>query len=99
MTKKQADTQPRRQRFSAQFEQQALLRATTDGVSVTARDLGLQRAQLYAWRCRAQQQGHDAEVERLAQSDLARLRREMARLEEENAFVKKAAAYFAKQPK
>ena len=31
--------------------------------------------------------------------DHARLKREVARLEEENAFLKKAAAYFAKQPK
>ena len=63
------------------------------------RDLGLQPAQLYAWRERAQQQGQDAEAQRLAQSELARLKREMTRLEEENAFLKKAAAYFAKQPK
>lgn len=30
---------------------------------------------------------------------MPRLKREVVRLEEENAFLKKAAAYFAKQPK
>jgi transposase-like protein len=30
---------------------------------------------------------------------LARLKRELARVEEENAFLKKATAYFAKQSK
>ena len=99
MTEKQAEGKARRQRYSAEFKRQALLRATKDGVAVAARDLGLQPAQLYAWRGRAQQQGQDAEAQQLVQSELARLKREMTRLEEENAFLKKAAAYFAKQPK
>ena len=99
MTEKQAEDKARRQRYSAEFKRQALLRAAKDGVPAAARDLGLQPAQLYAWRGRAQQQGQDAEAQRLTQSELARLKREMTRLEEENAFLKKAAAYFAKQPK
>ena len=37
--------------------------------------------------------------QRLQQSEHARLKREVTRLEEENAFLKKAAAYFAKLPK
>ena len=99
MTEKRVEDKARRQRSSAEFKRQALLRAVKDGVPAAARDLGLQPAQLYAWRERAQQQGQDAEAQRLAQSELARLKREMTRLEEENAFLKKAAAYFAKQPK
>lgn len=76
-----------------------MLRALKDGVPTAAKDLGLQAAQLYAWRGKAQQQDQDAEAQRLMQSEAARLKREVARLEEENAFLKKAAAYFAKQPK
>lgn len=98
MTKK-AEAKTERTRYSAEFKQQALLRAVKDGVSVAARDLGLQPAQIYAWRGKAQQQGQDAEARRLIESEHARLKREVARLEEENAFLKKAAAYFAKQPK
>lgn len=99
MTKKKVEGKAQRTRFSTEFKQQALLRAVKDGVPAVARDLGLQPAQLYAWRARAQQQGEDAEAQRLAQSEAARLRREVTRLEEEVAFLKKAAAYFAKQPK
>ena len=99
MTKKTAGPRKDRKQFSVEFKQQALLRAVKDGVSVAARDLGLQPAQIYAWRGKAQQQGQDAQVQQLVQSEQARLKREVARLEEENAFLKKAAAYFAKQPK
>ena len=99
MAKKTSEVQKDRKRFSSEFKQQALLRAAKDGVPAVARDLGLSAAQLYAWRGRAQQLGHDAEERQVLQSEAARLKREVARLEEENAFLKKAAAYFAKQPK
>jgi transposase len=99
MSRKKVEAKSERKRFSAEFKQQALLRAVKDGIPAVARDLGLEPAQLYAWRSKAQQQGQDAEAQRLQQSETARLKREVARLEEENAFLKKAAAYFAKQPK
>ena len=99
MSRKKVEGKTKRQRFSTEFKQQALERARKDGVSAAARDLGLQPAQLYAWRGKALQQGENAEAQRLAQSETARLRREVERLEQENAFLKKAAAYFAKQPK
>ena len=86
MTEKQVKGKAGRQRYSAELKRQALLRAAKDGVPAAARDLGLQLAQLYTWRGRAQQQGQGAEAQRLAQSELARLKREMTRLEEENAF-------------
>jgi transposase len=57
-------------------------------VPAAARELGLEPAQLYAWRSKAQQQGQNDETQRLQQSELARLRRELARVEEENAFLK-----------
>lgn len=95
---KQSEGKKGRKRYSTEFKRQALQRAQNDGVAVAARDLGLQAAQLYAWRGQMQQ-GEDVEAQRLAQSEAARLKREVARLEEEVAFLKKAAAYFAKQPK
>ena len=99
MIKKKAEAKRERKQFSAEFKQQSLLRAVKDGVPAAAQELGLEPAQLYAWRSKAQQQGQNDEAQRLQQSELARLRRELARVEEENAFLKKAAAYFAKQPK
>ena len=88
-----------RNRYSEEFKRQALSRAVQDGVAVVARDLGLVESQLYAWRAKARLSGQTGEQQRLEQSEHARLKREVARLEEENAFLKKAAAYFAKQPK
>lgn len=99
MTKKKVPAPAQRKRHSPEFKQQALLRAVKDGVAVAARDLGVEPAQLYAWRAKAAQHDQVAEVQQLQQAELARLKREMVRLEEENAFLKKAAAYFAKLPK
>jgi transposase len=99
MSVKKVESKVVRQRFSAQFKQQALQRAAQDGVPTAARDLGLQPTQLYAWRAKAQQQGEDTQAQRLMQSQVAQLKRDVERLEQENAFLKKAAAYFAKQPK
>ena len=99
MNKTKSGAKVERKRFSSEFKQQALLRAVKDGVPAAARDLGLEPAQLYAWRAKTQQQGEDAELQRVQQAETARLKREVARLEEEVAFLKKATAYFAKQPK
>ena len=91
--------QKKRKQYSPEFKKQALLRAEQEGVSVAARDLGLKESQLYAWRTKEKREGQTSEEQRLLQSEHARLKREVSRLEEENAFLKKAAAYFAKQPK
>ena len=61
---------------------------------MAAKDLGLQESQLYGWCAKAKLLGQTSEEQRLQQSEHARLKREVARLEEENAFLKKAAAYF-----
>ena len=99
MRRKKVEAKAVRQRYSAEFKQQALLRAASDGAVAAAHDLGLHPTQIYAWRAKAQQQNQDGEAQRLMQSEHARLKREVTRLEEENAFLKKAAAYFAKSPK
>ena len=87
-----------RKRYSAEFKQQALARAAQGGVAMAAKDLGLPEGQLYAWRSKARLISQSSQEQRLEQSEQARLKRELTRLEEENAFLKKAAAYFAKQP-
>jgi transposase-like protein len=53
---------------------------------------------LYNWVAKSRQTGQPFEDQKLQHAELARLRRENARLEQELAFVKKAAAYFAKNP-
>ena len=64
-----------------------------------AKDLGLKESRLYSWRQKRRLAGLTTDEQKLQQGELARLKRDMARLEEENAFLKKAAAYFVKQPK
>lgn len=88
-----------RNRYSGEFKEQALKRAEKDGVAVTARDLGLAESQIYGWRQKRRLESQTTEEQKLQQAELARLKREVSRLEEENAFLKKATAYFAKQPK
>lgn len=64
-----------------------------------AADLGISDQLLYNWRRALQQSGKSFEPQQLQQAELNRLKRENARLAEELEFLKKAAAYFAKQPK
>lgn len=89
----------KRKQYSAEFKKQALERAEKDGVAKAADDLGLKEGQIYAWRQKRRLEGLTGEEQRLQQAELTRLKRELARVEEENEFLKKAAAYFAKQPK
>ncbi len=88
-----------RNHYTPEFRKQALERAEKDGIAAVARDLGLQESQLYTWRSKQRLEGLTTEEQKLQHSELARLKRDLARVEEENAFLKKAAAYFAKQPK
>ena len=85
--------------YSAEFKKQAIERAQKDGVPVTAQDLGVHESQLYAWRYKARLNSQTTEEQKLQLGDNAWLKRDVARLEDEVAFLKKAAAYFAKLPK
>lgn len=112
MTKaKMPDAAPReRRQFTAEFKLEAVRRAAerrAAGVPLTqvARELGVTDDLLRSWR--RQVAGRDgappADVfpgnGRLPSDDeeLRRLRRENARLSQENAFLKSAAAYFARE--
>jgi len=98
-TKKDSTTPAARNKYTAQFKEQALERADRDGIPKVAKDLGLAESMLYSWRAKRRQTGQPFEEQKLQHADMARLKRENARLEEEVAFLKKAAAYFAKLPK
>lgn len=90
---------PKRKTYSPQFKEQSLERAERDGVKKAAEDLKIDEALLYSWRTKRRQMGQSFEAQKLQDAEMARLRRENARLAEEVEFLKKAAAYFAKQPK
>jgi transposase len=97
--KKESTTPAVRSKYTAQFKEQALERAEHDGIPQAAQDLELAESMLYSWRAKRRQTGQSCEDQKLQQAEIARLKRENARLEEEVAFLKKAAAYFAKLPK
>ena len=88
-----------RNQYTAEFKASALARCIREGVSVTARDLDLPESMLYAWRKKAEQSASVSESDRVQSAEIARLKRAVTALEEENSFLKKAAAYFAKVPK
>ena len=95
MKAKQQAEKTTRKRYSDEFKDQALKRAERDGVAVVAQDLGIAETQIYAWRRKRHIEGTVSEEQRLKDAEIARLKRDMARLEEENTFLKKASAYFA----
>jgi transposase len=88
-----------RRRYSDDYVANALLRADQHGVAVTARQLGVAESMLYAWRAKAKSDASLSDQERANRDELGRLRKQVAELATENDFLKKAAAYFAKQPK
>lgn len=77
--KAKKDVKKVRNRYSPEFKKQVLDRAEKDGVAVTARDLNLKKSQLYAWRQKRRLEGLTTEEDKLQQSELARLKREVAR--------------------
>lgn len=94
-----------RKRFDKQFKLDAI-RLVTDGgkkVSEVARDLGIDPNTLYNWKKEFDSHGRDAFPGngRLMPQDeeLRQLKRDNARLAEENAVLKKAMGYFAKHGK
>lgn len=53
-------------------------------MAVAARDLGLAESQIYGWRQRHRLEGLTTEEQKLQHAELARLKRELARVEEGN---------------
>lgn len=92
------ETKPRKQ-YTAQFKEQALELAKRDGVPKAAKDLGIASSMLYSWQVKQRMTGKPFEYQQLQQAELAKLKRDLTRVQEENEFLKKAAAYFAKESK
>ncbi|MEI8570870.1 transposase [Methylomonas sp. WH-1] len=70
---------PKRTQYSPQFKK----RAKQDGVPKVAKHLGIAQAMLYNWQAKSRQTGQPFEEQKLQQAEIARLKRENARLEEE----------------
>jgi transposase len=91
--------------FTADFKREAVKLVLERGVSKSqaARDLGLHVNVLRGWIKDAQTNGKDAFPGRGKQrpddAEVARLRRELAKTQTERDILKKAIAYFAKEPR
>ncbi len=93
----------KRPSYSKEFKLEAvrLLERGEKSAADLARELGIRRNQLYKWQEQLSARGQDdafpGHGRRVgAGAEVARLRRENARLQEENVILKKAAVYFAK---
>jgi len=90
----------KRVRYTAEFKAEAVRQVTERGHGVveTAKRLGISDKSLYVWIKQANQQGQSVASGDVAalRGEVAQLKRELKRAEEERDILKKAAAYFAK---
>jgi transposase len=91
-----------RERFAEEFKSEAVRQVVERGYSVAdvAKRLGVSAQSLYKWVRSSQpsdDEKHKAELIEVKRENL-RLRAELARAKEERDILKKAAAYFARQP-
>lgn len=93
----------KRKTFSKEFKFEAVRLLETSGKPAAdiARELGVQRNQLYKWQEQLRAKGDDAfpgKGYRTEKDDeIARLKRELERVKEERDILKKAAQYFARE--
>ena len=91
-----------RKQFTTEFKREAvqLLASGSRPASELARELGVRRNQLYKWQRACEARGTGAFLgsgaRKARTTELARLKRELARVTEERDILKKAAVYFAK---
>lgn len=91
---------PKRRKFSAEFKRSAVEQASQPGISCAqvARELGIRDSLLTCWKREAQSPA--AVVFRGTgtprDEELARLKRELARVKKEREFLREAATFFAK---
>jgi transposase len=90
-----------RRRFTAEYKSEAVKRLAESGkpLQEVAAALGIHADQLRGWRNEHLAAGSAEAVARqkAETAELARLRREVKRLEQENEILKRAAAFFARE--
>lgn len=91
----------KRRKYSPEFKQGAIEQARHSGVSCAqiARELGIGSSLLTRWMREAEAEGHRAFGGSGSPRDeeLARLKRELARVKKERDFLREAATFFAKE--
>lgn len=91
-----------RERYSPEFKDEAVRQVLERGYSVreVAERIGVSGHSLYAWVRAIRPEKKDDHAQELleAKSEILRLRAKLRRAEEERDILKKAAAYFARDP-
>jgi transposase len=93
----------RRKRYSAEFKREALRRADEPGVTdvLVAEELGINARNLRNWRDAAKRNRENAFPGQgnARDQELMRLKRKLAKVEQERDFLREAAAYFLTLPR
>ena len=89
-----------RKRYSPEFKEEAVRQVTERGYSVrdVAERIGVSTHSLYKWVRAARPAQAEADELATARLENQKLKAELRRLQEERDILKKAAAYFAKDP-
>ena len=92
----------KRRRYTEEFKREAvrLVRESAHPVAHVARDLGIPDNVLYRWTAQhrqAEAHGTTRAAQRTEAEELTRVKRELARMTQERDFLKRAAAFFAKE--
>ena len=94
----------RAKRYTSEFKESAVTLASKpdNSIASVARDLGVNENTLYTWVVKygnkaAEKSGTSSEASEHLYDEIKRLKRENARFREEQAILKKAAAYFARE--
>ena len=89
-----------RRKFSREFKQEAVRLSYEKGGTQAGRELGINPNMLYRWRKELNEDKDEAfrgqGKMKAEQAEIARLKREMANLKEENEILKKAITIFSK---
>ena len=98
----------KRKAFSAEFKKEAvrMLEEGKKSGADLARELGIRRNQLYKWKEKMDMDGEGAfpgrgrrPAKESHAEEIAKLKRELSQIKEENEILKKAAAFFARELK
>lgn len=99
MTTRNKSKKPDRVVRSEEYKKEAVKLADTVGATQAAKQLGIHATQIYAWRKKLRLEESRSEAETRLMDENARLKAELAEKKQENDFLKKASAYFAKHQK
>jgi transposase len=88
-------------RYTEEFKIEAVRQIVDRGCSVaeTARRLGTTTHSLYAWKKKYGPDAAEHQIKTENEQEIRRLKKELRRVTEERDILKKAAVYFANQPK